>query len=105
MDADATHPHRSQMRLEKIFVREVESRPRYATRDHPGAIAEEILIVRVPLAGEGQNQCRLTATACAPAALCVVRWCRRDVPQMDSIQVVNVDPQFHRRRTAKDREC
>src|SRR4051812_40484860 len=65
---------------------------------------EEILVVRAAERAVGKYQGRLTATTSTTAALRVVGRRRRDVAQIDRVQILNVDAQLHSRRTEKDRQ-
>src|SRR5581483_10518645 len=67
--------------------------------NHALALAEEVLIVDVPLRGKRQNQRRSAASSRASAALRVVSRCGRHVAEMDAVEVSDVDTKLHRRRT------
>ena len=52
----------------------------------------------------GEDQCRLTATTCATAALGIVGGSRRRIAHVDGVKVGNINAQFHGRRTKQNGE-
>ena len=98
------HPHRVDVRADQVAIAEVDAGRRYRSGDHPDGLAVEVLIVRAAPRAVGEDQRRLPAATGAPAALSVVGRRGRDVAQVDEVQLLDVDAQFHRRRAEQQRE-
>ncbi len=67
-------------------------------------LTEVILVVRAASRAIGVDQGRLTATAGPAAALGVVGRRRRDVAQIDEVQLSDVHAQLHGRRAEQERQ-
>src|SRR5262245_4745986 len=92
------------MRLDQVFVGEVEARGRDLAGHHPLGPPEEVLVVRAPRRAIGDDERRLAATAGAATPLRVVRWRGRHVAQVDDVEAGDIDAQLHRRRAIEDRK-
>src|SRR5271157_4615097 len=88
------HPYRVHVGPDKLFVTEFKPGWCDSTGDHQLRLPEEILVVLASLATECRHQSWLAAATCTPAALRIVRWRGRDVPQMYNVQVADVHTQL-----------
>jgi hypothetical protein len=79
---------------EQLFIREIEPRRRYGPSDHALLAPEKVLVMVVPLRAECDHERRLSAAAGTAASLRIVRRRRRDIPQVDHVEVADVDPEF-----------
>ncbi len=89
---------------DQIFVGQVHARWCDGAGDHALRAIEEVLVVRAAGCAVGKDERGLSAPAGAPAALRVVGRRRRNVAQVDDVQLGDVDAQLHRRRAEQDRQ-
>ena len=92
------------MRTDEVAVAKVDPGRRHAAGNHPDRLTVEVLIVRAASGAVGEYHGRLPASAGASAALRVVGRRRRNVAQIDQVQLLDVDAQFHRRRAEHERK-
>ena len=101
---DAGEPHRLEMAVDQVPVRELQYRRTDFAVDHGPGIAEEVLVVGALRRRVGDDQGGLTAAARAPAALGVVRRRGRHVAHVDRVQSRDVDAELHRRGAEEHRQ-
>ena len=91
------HPDGMDVRAHEIAIAHVDARRGHRARDHLAGLAEEILVVRAASGTVGEDQRRLPAATGPAAALRIVGRGRRDVAQVDEVQLGDVHAQLHRR--------
>ena len=101
---DAGEPHRLEMAVDQVPVRELQDRRTYLAVDHRPGVAEEVLVVGALRRRVGDDQGGLAAAARASAALGVVRRRGRHVAHVDRVQGRDVDAELHRRGAEEHRQ-
>ena len=101
---DAGEPHRLEMAVDQVPVRELQDRRAYLAVDHRPGVAEEVLVVGALRGRVRDDQGGLAAPARASAALGVVGRRGRNVAHMDRIQGGDVDAELHRRGAEEHRQ-
>ena len=100
---DAGEPHRLEMAVDQVPVRELQDRRTYLAVNHRPGIAEEVLVVGALRRRVRDDQRGLPAPARASAALGVVRRRGRHVAHVNRVQGRDVDAELHRRRAEEHR--
>ena len=83
------------VRADQIAVPEIDTGRRDRPRDHPGGLAIEVLVVRAASRAVGEDQGGLSTAPGTAAALRVVGRGGRHVPQVDEVELGDVDAELH----------
>src|SRR5438309_100530 len=92
------------MRLDQLAVSEVDAGGGNGAGNDLGAAPEKVLIVDVALGSKGHDKRRPSVASRPAAALGVVRGGRRHVAEVDGVEVADIDPELHCRRTEEHRQ-
>src|SRR5436305_1325195 len=95
-------PHGLDMRADEILVCKVEPWRCDRACNQLLRAAEVVLIVRRAVGAIGQDEGWLATSTSTPAALRVIGGRGRRVPEVDSVQVADIDTEFHGRRAVQD---
>ena len=89
------HPHRVDVGADEVAVPEVDARGLDRPRDHPGRLAVEVLVVGASSRAIGEDERGLPSAPGATASLRVVGRGGRHVPQVDEVELRDVDAELH----------
>ena len=92
------------MRPDKLFIGNVDSGGCHRAGHHLFLPLEEILVVRTTRGAVGDDDSGLPTAACTAGTLGIVGRRGGHVPQIDGVQVGNIDAQLHCGRAEHDRE-
>ena len=98
------HPDRVDVRADQVAVPEVDTGGRHRPGDHTGGLAVEVLVVGASSRAVGEHQGGLSAASRPAASLRVVGWGGRDVPQVDEVELGDVDAELHGGRAEEERK-
>ena len=98
------HPDRMDVRADQVAVAEIDTGRFHRSGDHPCRFAEKVLIVGAAPRAVREDHGRLSAPAGAPAALGLVGRRRRDIAQVDKIELGDIHSEFHCRGAEQERQ-
>ena len=86
------------MRAGEIAISQVNARWGDGACNHLARLAKEVLVVRAASGTVGEDQRRLPAPSSPATALRIIGRSRRNIPQVNEVQLGNVHAQLHSRR-------
>ena len=97
-------PDRVDVGPDQVLVREFEARRRDLARDHQPGRRKKYWSCGLPRRAVVEDKVPAAASARAPGSLGIVGRRRWDVPQVDDVELGDVDAELHRRRAVEDRQ-